>query len=44
MDLFAATGLASSKGEVRRNPQGHYVNQVALSTFPEKICDPDWRC
>lgn len=33
--LFAATGLASSKGEVRRNPQGHYVNQVALSTFPE---------
>ncbi len=33
--LFAATGLAASKGEVRRTPQGHYVNQVALSTFPE---------
>jgi len=33
--LFAATGLASSKGAVRRTPQGHYVNQVALSTFPE---------
>ncbi len=33
--LFAATGLASSKGEVRRNPQGHYVNQSALSTFPD---------
>ncbi len=33
--LFAAVGLASSKGEVRRNPQGHYVNQVALAALEE---------
>jgi len=33
--LFAATGLAGSKGEVRRTPQGYYVNQVALAAFAE---------
>lgn len=30
-DLFVRTGLAKSKGEVRRNAKGYYVNQVSLT-------------
>lgn len=30
VDLLAATGLAPSKGDVRRTPAGYYVNQVSL--------------
>ena len=26
----ARTGLAKSKGEVRKNPAGHYVNAVSI--------------
>lgn len=29
--LFVSTGLAKSKGEVRRNANGYYINQVALT-------------
>lgn len=29
-DLFVVTGLAKSKGELRRNAKGYYVNQVSL--------------
>lgn len=29
--LFVTTGLAKSKGEVRRNTSGYYINQVAVS-------------
>jgi len=32
--LFVATGLARSKGEVRRNAGGHYVNQVPVAEAP----------
>lgn len=31
VDLFAATGLAPSKGDVRRTPAGYYVNQMPLA-------------
>ncbi len=31
VDLLAATGLAPSKGDVRRTPAGYYVNQVSLA-------------
>jgi tyrosyl-tRNA synthetase len=31
LDLFVDVGLARSKGEVRKNSNGHYVNQVSLS-------------
>ena len=31
VELLVEMGLARSKGEVRRNAAGHYVNQVALS-------------
>jgi tyrosyl-tRNA synthetase len=30
LDLFVEVGLARSKGEVRKNARGHYVNQVSL--------------
>jgi len=29
-EWFARTGLAKSKGEVRKNPAGHYVNAVSI--------------
>jgi len=35
-ELFVRVGLAKSKGEVRRNPSGYYVNQVALSRRAEE--------
>jgi tyrosyl-tRNA synthetase len=31
VDVLAATGLAKSKGEVRRNPAGYSLNQIALA-------------
>ena len=31
VELFARSGLASSKGEVRRNPTGYHLNQVPLA-------------
>jgi tyrosyl-tRNA synthetase len=31
VDLFAATPLAKSKGEVRRTPAGYYLNQSSLA-------------
>jgi tyrosyl-tRNA synthetase len=31
VDVFAATSLAKSKGEVRRTPAGYYLNQTALA-------------
>ncbi len=30
LDLLVSVGLAKSKGEIRRNPAGYYVNQVSL--------------
>lgn len=30
VELFVQTGLAKSKGEVRRNLRGHYLNQTSL--------------
>ncbi len=31
LDLFVEAGLARSKGEVRKNAKGHYVNNVSLA-------------
>jgi hypothetical protein len=37
VDLFLRVeGLAKSKGEVRRNPGGYYVNQQSLAVRAEK--------
>ena len=35
VDWFVRAGLAKSKGEVRKNLAGHYVNAAGLSTRPE---------
>jgi len=37
VDLFVHVGLGKSKGEVRRNAGGHYVNQVSLSQRDDAI-------
>lgn len=40
--LFVRTGLAKSKGEVRRNTAGHYINQVSLAdTDAPTVLDAD---
>ena len=39
LELFVRTGLAGSKGEVRRNLRGHYVNQVSLEQRSEEDSD-----
>ncbi len=30
LEMLVAVGLAKSKGEIRRNPAGYYINQVSL--------------
>ncbi len=40
IDLFARTGLAPSKGEVRRNPSGYKVNQEPLTARAERDGGP----
>lgn len=41
VDLVAATPLAKSKGEVRRTPNGYYVNQVRLDARDGAIGEAD---
>ena len=40
LGLVALTDLAKSKGEVRRSPQGYYLNQVPLSGLQEGVSTP----
>ena len=35
----SSRGLAKSKGEVRRNTGGHYVNQVSLADRGDRVLD-----
>jgi tyrosyl-tRNA synthetase len=39
LDLLVSVGLAKSKGEIRRNPAGYYVNQVSLQARSEADLD-----
>jgi tyrosyl-tRNA synthetase len=41
LELLAASGLARSKGEVRRNPAGYSVNGRALTTREPVLSDAD---
>lgn len=42
IDLLVVAGAAGSKGEVRRNSKGYYVNQESLEERTEpSICTPD---
>ena len=40
LGLVVLTDLAKSKGEVRRSPQGYYLNQVPLSGLQEGVSTP----
>ena len=39
VDLVVECGLAKSKGDVRRNATGHYVNQVSLADRGDRVLD-----
>jgi tyrosyl-tRNA synthetase len=41
VDLLAATPLAASKSEVRRNPGGYHLNQAPLSERPDTPIGPE---
>lgn len=41
VDLVASTTLAKSKGEVRRSPEGYYLNQRSLAERGEHPIGPD---
>ena len=39
-ELFVRAGLSKSKGEVRKNAGGHYVNQVPVAERDGAAVDP----